>query len=286
MDLSTYEALLRTERAARRYFLGFCWNGGGRSCPRCGCKKIYTLGEGRQRCAACGYTFHDFSRRFINNGNLGARDWLRCIKLFELEVPLPQMAVQLGKSYNTVSKAVQSIRGAIMAQALDANLIFEAGLGSSLGTARVKRLKKGPGGGPQRSLVFGIIPHDRLTFVDLLPDLTGESIVHLKTNFYLKTASLGSLIYTDRYRQYHALLTCAPDILNLPHAPHKDTGLFIDGHGGFWKYAKKRLRSTRRLSCRRIALYIKELEFRFNHRDADIFSLIASHLCALVPRLK
>lgn len=286
MDLAQYETLLKTEQAARRYFRGFCWSRGRRLCPRCEHRKIYRLAEGRYRCPACGYTFHEFSRRFINNGNLSAREWLRCIKLFELEVPQTQMAVQLGRTYNTVSKAVQSIRGAIMAHALDAHLIFESGLGSSLGTARGKRTKKGPGGGPQRALVFGIIPHGRLIFVDLLPDLTGESIIHLKSNFYMKTASLGSLIYTDRYRHYDALLCCDPSIQHLPHAPHTDKGLFIDSQGGFWKFAKKRLRSSRRVSCRRFALYIKELEFRFNHRDQDIFSIIAAYLCAPVPRLK
>lgn len=286
MELEHYETLLRTEEAARQYFLSFCWNNDERWCPRCRHGRIYSLSEGRYRCGACGYTFHDFSRRFINNGNLSPREWLRLLKLFELEVSPQQMARQLGRTYNTVSKAVQSLRGAIMAHALDAQLIFESGLGSSLGTARTKRIKKGSGGGPLHALVFGVIPLGRLIFVDLLPDLTDESIIHLKSNFYLKTASLGSLIYTDRYKQYDTLLCCAASIQHIPHAPHNDTGLFVNGQGGFWKYAKKRLKSSRRVSCRNFALYIKELEFRYNHRSDDMFTILASYLCDFVPKLK
>ncbi len=286
MNFIDYEALLQSEDTARSYFASFCWSGGGLYCPKCVCQKVYTLAEGRYRCACCGYTFHDFSRRFLNNGNLSPQDWLRLIKLFELELPLPKIALQLGKSYNTIAKSVQSVRAAIMANSLDAELIFESGLGSSLGTARGKRIKHGPGGGPQKALVFGVIPYGRLAFVDLLPDLTGEALIHLKTTFHLKTASLGGLVYTDKYKKYDALLTCDPSIRNLPHAPHADSSLYIDGRKGFWKFAKKRLKSSRRVSCKYMALYLKELEFRFNYRDQDMFSRIAASLCSLVPRLK
>lgn len=286
MNFIDYEAYLQSEETAKAYFVSYCWPKGDLYCTKCKCQKVYRLAEGRYRCACCGYTFHDFSRRFINNGNLNARDWLRLIKLFELEVPLPQMARQLGKSYNTIAKSIQSVRAALMAQALDADRIFASGLGSSLGTARGKRLQHGPGGGPQRSLVFGVIPYGKLAFVDLLPDLTGETIIHLKTTFHLKTAYLGGIVYTDKYKKYDALLTCDPEIRELAHAPHTDSSLYIDGQKGFWHFAKKRLKSSRRVSCKHLALYLKEIEFRFNYRDEDMFSRIAACLCGLVPRLK
>lgn len=286
MNFIDYETHLQSEDVAKAYFVSFCWPKGEIHCTKCGCKKVYTLAEGRYRCSCCGYTFHDFSRRFINNGNMNARDWLRLIKLFELEIPLPQMAKQLGKSYNTIAKSIQSVRAAIMAQALDADIIFASGLGSSLGTARGKRIKHGPGGGPLRSLVFGVIPYGELAFVDLLPDLTGETLIHLKTTFHLKTAYLGGIVYTDKFKKYDTLLSCGSEIRDLAHARHKDSSLYIDGQKGFWNFAKKRLKSSRCVSCKNIALYLKEIEFRFNNRDKDMFSLIAASLCNLVPRLK
>ncbi|MHA1410945.1 MAG: IS1595 family transposase, partial [Candidatus Odinarchaeia archaeon] len=33
-------------------------------------------------------------------------------------------------------------------------------------------------------------------------------------------------------------------------------------------------------------LYLKELEFRYNHRHADIFEKVADYLCDLVPELE
>ncbi|MGE4298088.1 MAG: transposase [Desulfovibrionaceae bacterium] len=196
------------------------------------------------------------------------------------------MAEQLGMAYNTVVKALKTIRGAIMANALDAAIIFDVGLGSSLGTARTKKTKKGPGGGPQRALVFGVIEQGGWVFVDLIPELTAEAVIHFKTNFHLKTATLGSIVYTDRYRHYTTLILCDPAISRLPHLRHRDKGLQADTAKGFWTYAKERLRRHQGIVSRHFPLYIKELEFRYNHRNEDIFPLLASYLCAFVPRLK
>ena len=33
-------------------------------------------------------------------------------------------------------------------------------------------------------------------------------------------------------------------------------------------------------------LYLKELEFRYNNRDRDLFELVAKYLCDLVPKLE
>ena len=84
MDLTAYERLVKTENAARKYLLGFCFENHQRFCPRCKGKKLYRLADDRRRCSSCRYTFHDFSGRWINQGNLTAGQWLRLIKLFEL----------------------------------------------------------------------------------------------------------------------------------------------------------------------------------------------------------
>lgn len=72
MDLEAYEKLVFTETPARRYLLGVCWKNHQRFCPRCRCRKVYRLADGRRRCARCRYTFHDFSGRWINRGALSA----------------------------------------------------------------------------------------------------------------------------------------------------------------------------------------------------------------------
>ncbi|NLP05694.1 DDE transposase, partial [Candidatus Fermentibacteria bacterium] len=66
MRLEAYESLISSPASARKYLLGFCWKNHQRHCPRCRTRKLYRLADGRRRCSKCGFTFHDFSGRWIN----------------------------------------------------------------------------------------------------------------------------------------------------------------------------------------------------------------------------
>lgn len=48
----------------------------------------------------------------------------------------------------------------------------------------------------------------------------------------------------------------------------------INGIEGFWSYAKERFHKYHGINMRNYPLYLKEMEFRFNHRDEDIYELL------------
>lgn len=262
--------------------LQFCWKNHQRFCPKCRSRKLYALRAGKRRCSRCSYTFHDFSQRFINNGNLSAQQWLRLIKLFELEVSMGRMAEQLGVTYNTAYKAVTTLRMAILAHSLDARLIIRSIEGLDFTKSGKFHLDMSTRSGA-RMPVFGIVERGTHVFADLIPELDGDSIIHFKMNFHLKTASLGKIIYTDRFKQYAALLVGGSNLSAIYNIRHADKGLFIDSSKGFWSFSKDWFRRLKGISPRNFPLYIKELEFRYNHRNDDIFPILAEYLCAMVP---
>jgi transposase len=53
---------------------------------------------------------------------------------------------------------------------------------------------------------------------------------------------------------------------------------------GFWSWAKERLIKHHGVSKIHFPLYLKDLEFRYNHRTIDILDLVANYLCDLVPK--
>ena len=124
MDLKAYYRLISSEGRAKKYLSKKCLKNQHRFCPRCQCRKLYKLQEGRYRCSRCQYTFHEFSGRWINQGRLTCVQWLSLIKLFELEVSVRKMAQQMGLAYGTVYRAIQTIRLAIVSQAQDAALLL------------------------------------------------------------------------------------------------------------------------------------------------------------------
>lgn len=52
----------------------------------------------------------------------------------------------------------------------------------------------------------------------------------------------------------------------------------INGIEGFWSYAKTWLYHYRGVPKRYFHLYLKEIEFRFNHRDDELFPLLVELL--------
>jgi transposase len=280
MDLRTYEKLISREVAARTYVLGLCWPNHQRFCPRCRCRKLYRLRDGRRRCARCRYTFQELSGRWIHRGALSPGEWLRLVKLFELEVSPRKMAVQLGLAYRTVYRAVMTIRLAILAHAREGAELLSGEVEmdeSYFGGYRKGTRGRGAAG---KVPVFGILEREGKVFVEALPNIKARTVLGLA----VAKVRRGSIVYTDRFQIYDSLMFCGYRHLQVDHRVHFAQGrVTINGLEGFWSWAKERLMKHHGISPRRFPLYLKELEFRYNHRDEDIFSLVTRYLCDLVP---
>lgn len=169
--------------------------------------------------------------------------WLSIIKVFELEVSVLKIAGQMNLVYNTVYRAVQTIRYAIPSHTEDSE-----------------------------GLLSGEIELDEAYFGG-----------RRKGNRVRR----GSIVYTDKFRSYDSLMFCGYRHLKVDHNRRFASGkLYINGLEGFWSWAKERLIKYHRVSKVNFPLYLKELEFRYNHRHTDMFEKAADHLCDLVPKLE
>jgi transposase len=281
MDLTAYERLVKTENAARKYLLGFCFENHQRFCPRCKEKKLYRLADDRRRCSSCRYNFHDFSGRWINQGNLTTGQWLRLIKLFELELSVRKIASQLRLSYNAAYKAVHTIRAAILAHSTDGDVFLRGEVEVDESYFGGKRKGKRGRGAAGKVPVFGILEREGRVFVEVLPSTRAKDVLALT----VKKVRRGSIVYTDRYKSYDALMFCGYRHLRVDHGKYFSRGrVYINGLEGFWSYAKERIMKYHGVSPQRFPHYLKELEFRYNHRKEDLFPLITKYLCNLVPK--
>lgn len=280
MDLERYERIVSSEARARRFVLGFCWKNHQRFCPRCRHRRSYRLTDGRRRCARCRYTFHDLSGRWINRGGLSLQQWLRLLKLFELEVSVRKSAAQLGLAYRTVYAAMTTIRLAILAAAHDAAAMLSGEIEmdeSYFGGFRKGKHGRGAAG---KVPVFGILERDGRVVVEMVPNLKAQTVLDLAVTKVRR----GSIVYTDRFRIYDSLMFCGYRHLKVDHSVEFSRGrVSINGLEGFWSWAKERLMKHHGISPVRFPLYLKELEFRYNHRNEDLFTLVLARLCGLVP---
>jgi len=275
------------EAAARHTLAALCRGDGPRRCPRCQTPDPYVLADGRLRCGACRYTFHDFTGRWLNATGLAARQWLALAEAFAAELSTREAAAAVGISYNTAFKALTVLRLAVLAQGADAMQLLGPG-------AILEPLLEGPAGHAGRSgdapqadglPVYGILTRGQLVFVDLLPELSAESVLHFNHNFHLRVARHGSVLVTDRYKAYDALILCGDESLPYHYLLRHPGQPFAESGGcPFWDFARPRLRQFKGLSWRRFPLYLKELVLRFNLRGQDMLPTILAALCAPMPK--
>lgn len=281
MDLTNYYNLISSESKAKKYLLVKCFKNHQRFCPRCRQRKLYKLQSQKYRCSSCNYTFHDFSGRWINHGRLTCVQWLSIIKLFELEVSVRKMAQQMKLSYRTVYRAVRTIRMAILSHAADSASLLEGEIEldeSYFGGRRKGNRGRGAAG---KVPVFGILERKGIVQVSVVQNVTAETLLDLT----VKKVRRGSVVYTDKFRSYDSLMFCGYRHLKVDHSKYFSSGkVTINGLEGFWSWAKERFIKHHGVSKKHFPLYLKELEFRYNNRNSDIFNQVAVFLCDLVPK--
>lgn len=282
MDLRTYEHLVSRESSAKKYVAQKCFILRHRFCPRCRCRKLYRLADERYRCSRCDYTFQELAGRWLSQCRLSCAQWLRVVKLFELEVSTRKMAAQLGVSYKTAYKAVTTLRMAILADNQKKQRFLGKGKEVELDESYFGGRRKGKRGrgAAGKVPVFGILEREGQVLVEVVPDVRAETLLGLT----VKTVRRGSIVYTDRFKSYDSLMFCGYRHLKVDHSKRFARGrVYINGLEGFWSFAKERLAKYHGISPERFPLYLKELEFRYNHRREDIFPLLVEILSDWVP---
>jgi len=195
-------------------------------------------------------------------------------------------------AYNIAYRAVQTIRYAIVCHAEDGQELLsgeiempacrrQSGRDEAYFGGR-RKCNRGPGAAGKVP-VFGILERQGKVGVSVVPDVCAETLLNLT----LKTVRRGSIVYTDKFRSYDSLMFCGYRHLKVDHKKRLASGrVYINGLEGFWSWAKERLIKYHGVSEAYFPLYLKELEFRYNHRHDDIFEKVADYLCDLVPELE
>jgi transposase len=182
--------------------------------------------------------------------------WL--IKLFELEISALRAAVQCGIGYRTTLKGYDLLRYSILASSQDARDFMTGQIeldesyfgGRRKGNRRRRATRKVP--------VFGILDRNGIVRVEAVKDVTARRLLEMT----IRMVRHGSIIYTDKFRSYDALMCCGYRYLWVDHGKRFSSGkVYINGLEGFWSYAKQHLAKFHGVSKETFPLYLKEMEF-------------------------
>jgi transposase len=250
MAIDEFARRIQTENKARRYLRQACWKNGQKFCTHCRSRQVYSIVGRRYRCARCGYRFADWTGRFLGGVRISA------IKL----------------------RACHQLRQAIVGQTAPELLRGEVEADESYFGGRRKG-KRGRGAAGKVP-VFGILERNGTVRVEVVPNVSAATLL----DWTLKKVRRGSIVYTDRWRGYDSLMFCGYRHLRVDHQRYFSRGkVYINGLEGFWSYAKERLAKFHGVSKEKFPLYLKEMEFRYNHRHQPLLPLLVQAAAKLVP---
>jgi len=279
--LELYQTV-QNEGKAYRYLSKICRKNGHRICAYCHSRKVYAIGNKRYWCSRCSRRFSTFRNRWYGRLKITASQWLWIIKLFEIEVSSRRIAHEVHLSYPTALKATHVIRQAILSQYNDYELLLKGEVEADEAYFGGNRKGKRGRGAASKVPVFGILERNGLVSVDVVPDVRAKTLLDMT----IKKVRRGSIVYTDKYHSYDSLMFCGYRHLNLDHKKFFASGkVYINGLEGFWSFAKERLLKHHGVSKEKFPLYLKELEYRYNHRHKNLFVLLTKLLARFVPNL-
>ena len=214
-------------------------------------------------------------RRLIKNSKLTNRQLNELAKYFALEVPASRAAKVMGINRHSAERVYQVIRRCL---ARECELHNPLGGEVECDESYFGGRRKGPRGrgAAGKVPVFGLLKRDGKVYTRIVEDVSRKTLRQI-----IRTKVVPeSVIYTDSFKSYDGLVLDGFRHYRINHQQCFAAGKrnHINGIENFWGYAKTKLKSYYGVSRGHFYLYLKEMEFRFNHRKA-------ANLTALIKKV-
>ena len=236
-------------------------------CPSCRSRDGYRLGDGRRMCRSCRRKYTP--RRHARQAKVGPPTTRELTRLFWLLVPAAAAARDLGVGRKAAVRHYDRLRRVIAADAERelAKLPYGSVEVDESYFGGYRKGKRGRGAAAGKMPVFGLLKRKgqvRVLFPERLDKASLQDAIRANVRPQ-------SWVYSDGYRAYDKLHLAGFRHVRIDHGQTLGKGRsHINGIENFWGFAKRRLKMYHGGWKRNFRLFIREMEFRFNHRhDAD-----------------
>jgi transposase len=193
------------------------------------------------------------------------------VKLFELEIPPTQMAREVGISYPTALKAIYLIRRAI-AQAHEDDGLAQSEVAQADEDAAMQQFESG-------ERAFGLKDLQGVIQIIPLGAVSADLVLQEQPRF----AKHASLIFTGAFREYDAVVLWLSRVSATANRRLASGKVSLNGLDAFWNFAKPRLSKFHKGSDQDLYYFLKELAFRYQYRNRELFDIVVNVVTRLMP---
>jgi len=215
-----------------------------------------------------------FSRTYWEQIRVSAYWKGRLLQFFVLGVPAYRLRFFIPLHLRSIERIFRKFRQAIYAQSTQESPVFS-------GTVEMDETMFGgwqPGkrgwGASGKHMVFGMYQRNGMVITFPVSDRGRETLLSL----VFSHTKPGSLYYTDDWHAYTALSLQRNHVVIRKEKGKPRGRNHLNGIEGFWSFAKHWLYHYRGVPREYFHLYLKEIEWRFNHRDENLAPLLRNIL--------
>ena len=211
--------------------------------------------------------------RYYKRAKVSEPKFRYLLRLFALDLTASDTARLTGLSTRSVNTLYLRLRRRLQAECpVPVEVAGAVELDESyFGPQRI-RGKRGRGAGG-KTVVFGLFKRGGQVYTEIVPNCqkkTLQAVIRGKID-------VTAMVNTDGWRGYDGLVDVGYDRHFRVHHGQDEFvqgASHINGIESFWSFAKARLHQFRGVSKDTFELHLKECEFRFNHRQEDLYKLL------------
>ena len=213
------------------------------------------------------------SNKYIKRSHISEAKFRDIVRSFALDVNALKIASLTKLNRNTINRYLGLIRERIVELCKQASP-FQGEVEvdeSYFGARRIKGKRGREAAG--KTPVFGILQRGGKVYTEIVSNCskrTLQAIIRGKVD-------PESVIHSDQWRGYNGLVDMGyKKHYRIRHGNDEFAHgkNHINGIESFWSYAKRRLEKFHGIPKEKFNLHLKECEFRFNHRDQNLYILL------------
>jgi transposase len=239
------------------------------SCPVCGAQKSYRIRRQKRLCSSCRHEWNPAALPL----RLTKKQWKQILKWFVLGHSIEMISKQTGMGRERIIRALLIVREVMKSdmpeQFSGIVEVDETYMGGRWVNKRKRIRARGTkrGRGTNKQPVFGIYARDGTVWAELVDDTKAKTLQPLITG----QVRSGSTICSDTWKGYTGIATKGYVHRLVDHGKEFANGkVHINGLEGFWGYLKRQLAAKGGIRRERLALYLGEYVWRYNHRKLTI----------------
>ena len=198
------------------------------------------------------------------------------LKYFSMDFSASQTANLTEISRRSISDVYQKLRLRIYhLTQLEGKLAGEVEVDESYFGARRVRGKRGRGA-KGKVPVVGLLKRDGKVYTKIVKKYGKAELMPIIKGKVLEE----STVYTDGWKSYDSLVLNGYRHYRVFHSKNEFARgkSHINGIESFWSYAKRRMSKFNGIPKEKFVLHLKESEWRWNHRDDKIYTLLMKEL--------